>query len=38
EKYLLDKHPWDNPEVCAVPITQGADRCIQWIKDSVEGA
>ncbi|MEW1892302.1 divalent-cation tolerance protein CutA [Streptomyces sp. NPDC085659] len=38
EKYLLDKHPWDNPEVCAVPITQGADRCVQWIKDSVEGA
>ncbi|MEW2128697.1 divalent-cation tolerance protein CutA [Streptomyces sp. NPDC007259] len=38
ERYLLDEHPWDNPEVCAVRIAQGADRCVQWIKDSVEGA
>ncbi|WP_405898119.1 divalent-cation tolerance protein CutA [Streptomyces sp. NBC_00727] len=38
ENYLLDEHPWDNPEVCAVPITQGAERCVQWIKDSVAGA
>ncbi|MYS32868.1 divalent cation tolerance protein CutA [Streptomyces sp. SID4920] len=36
EAYLLDQHPWDNPEVCAVAITQGADRCLQWIEDSVK--
>lgn len=36
ENYLLDKHPWDNPEVCAVPIVLGADRCLQWVQASVE--
>ncbi|MCQ4201094.1 MULTISPECIES: divalent-cation tolerance protein CutA [Streptomyces] len=35
EKHLLGNHPWDNPEVIAVPI-EGAARCLQWIKDSVE--
>lgn len=35
EKYLLEKHPWDNPEVIAVPIAHGALRCLQWIEDSV---
>lgn len=38
EAYLLEQHPWDNPELCAVPITMGADRCLQWIKNSVEEA
>lgn len=22
ESYLLKHHPWDNPQVCAVPITR----------------
>ncbi|WP_031487613.1 divalent-cation tolerance protein CutA [Streptomyces bicolor] len=35
EKYLLEHHPWDNPQVIAVPITQGAPRCLQWIENSV---
>jgi periplasmic divalent cation tolerance protein len=35
EKYLLENHPWDNPELLAVPIANGAPRCLQWIKDSV---
>ncbi|WP_406448118.1 divalent-cation tolerance protein CutA [Streptomyces sp. NBC_00876] len=35
EEYLLEHHPWDNPEVCAVPITMGAERCQQWIADTV---
>ncbi|WP_405476483.1 divalent-cation tolerance protein CutA [Streptomyces sp. NBC_00009] len=35
EAYLLERHPWDNPEVCAVPITEGAERCKKWISDSV---
>ncbi|MFF5505820.1 divalent-cation tolerance protein CutA [Streptomyces roseolus] len=38
EAYLLKEHPWDNPEVCAVPITAGAERCREWIRDSVGGA
>ncbi|MFG2682515.1 divalent-cation tolerance protein CutA [Streptomyces sp. NPDC048392] len=35
EKHLLDNHPWDNPEVIAVPI-EGSAGCLKWIKDSVE--
>ncbi|MFF7369833.1 divalent-cation tolerance protein CutA [Streptomyces tricolor] len=35
EKFLLDGHPWDNPEVIATPITHGAERCLQWISESV---
>ncbi|MEU3897656.1 divalent-cation tolerance protein CutA [Streptomyces sp. NPDC045251] len=35
EKLLLENHPWDNPEVTAVPL-EGATRCLQWIKESVE--
>lgn len=35
EAHLLEHHPWDNPELCAVPITMGAERCRQWIADSV---
>ena len=38
ETYLLEHHPWDNPELCAVPITMGAERCMQWISDSVTPA
>ncbi|MFD3982576.1 divalent-cation tolerance protein CutA [Streptomyces griseus] len=36
EAYLLTNHPWDNPEVCAVPIVSGAERCIEWVQKSVE--
>lgn len=35
ERYLLDAHPWDNPEVIAVPIAHGAPRCLEWITNSV---
>jgi periplasmic divalent cation tolerance protein len=35
EAYLLEHHPWDNPELCAVPIATGAERCLAWISDSV---
>ncbi|MCM1950390.1 divalent-cation tolerance protein CutA [Streptomyces sp. G2] len=35
EAYLLQAHPWDNPEVCAVPISAGAERWKQWIHDVV---
>ncbi|MFI7085553.1 divalent-cation tolerance protein CutA [Streptomyces anulatus] len=35
EAHLLERHPWDNPELCAVPIVEGADRCLEWIRTSV---
>jgi periplasmic divalent cation tolerance protein len=37
EKYILENHPWDNPEVIAVPIG-GAPRCLRWISDNVAPA
>lgn len=35
EKHLLENHPWDNPELAAVPLAVGAERCLQWVADSV---
>lgn len=35
EQHLLENHPWDNPEVAAVPIAAGAERCLRWIGDSI---
>lgn len=32
EAHLLAEHPWDNPEVVAVPITAGAPRALKWIR------
>ncbi|MFF5439817.1 divalent-cation tolerance protein CutA [Streptomyces achromogenes] len=35
ERFLIEHHPWDNPEVIGTPITHAAERCRQWISDSV---
>jgi periplasmic divalent cation tolerance protein len=35
EKRLLEHHPWDNPELTAVPFVAGAERCLHWIGESV---
>lgn len=35
ERYLLEHHPWDNPEVIATPVVRGAEQCLKWIKESV---
>ncbi|MEW2129825.1 divalent-cation tolerance protein CutA [Streptomyces sp. NPDC005435] len=32
EAHLLEHHPWQNPEVCAVPIVAGAAACLEWIE------
>jgi hypothetical protein len=34
EKFLMEHHPWDNPEMIGTPITHGAERCLQRISDS----
>jgi periplasmic divalent cation tolerance protein len=31
EAHLIEHHPWDNPEVCATPIVQGAPGYLGWI-------
>ncbi|MFJ4870035.1 divalent-cation tolerance protein CutA [Streptomyces sp. NPDC088757] len=39
EADLLERHPWDNPELCAVPVELAAPRCAEWVRGSVtEGA
>jgi periplasmic divalent cation tolerance protein len=35
EAHLIEGHPWDNPEVSAVPIATGSARCLEWLRQSV---
>lgn len=32
EDHLLRHHPWDNPEVSAVPIVAGSEASFRWIE------
>ncbi len=32
EAHLLQHHPWQNPEVSAVPIVAGSDTYLRWIE------
>ncbi|XVV34925.1 divalent-cation tolerance protein CutA [Streptomyces sp. CA-100214] len=34
EEHLLKNHPWERPEVIAVPI-EGSAGCLQWIENTV---
>ncbi|MFG3104548.1 divalent cation tolerance protein CutA [Streptomyces sp. NPDC048182] len=34
EAHLIEHHPWQNPEVIAVPITVGAAEYLRWIDRS----
>ncbi|WP_328582264.1 divalent cation tolerance protein CutA [Streptomyces sp. NBC_00370] len=31
EAHLLEHHPWDSPEVSAVPIVNGSEKCLSWV-------
>jgi periplasmic divalent cation tolerance protein len=35
EAALLDRHPWDNPQVTATPIVAGSPACLSWLSESV---
>jgi periplasmic divalent cation tolerance protein len=35
EKLILDHHPYDTPEVIAVPLAKGSARYLKWIEDSL---
>lgn len=35
---ILELHPYDTPEVVALPIVGGAPAYLAWIKDSLGGA
>ncbi|MDK1344183.1 divalent-cation tolerance protein CutA [Streptomyces sp. 378] len=31
EAHLLKHHPWQNPEIAAVPIVAGSEACLRWL-------
>ncbi|MGI5212887.1 divalent-cation tolerance protein CutA [Plantactinospora sp. CA-290183] len=35
EAALLERHPWDNPQVTATPIVAGSEACLRWLRESV---
>lgn len=36
EAHLLEAHPWNNPEIAAVPITAGSAPYLAWIERTLE--
>ncbi|MFI5839668.1 divalent-cation tolerance protein CutA [Catenuloplanes sp. NPDC051500] len=32
EEHLVNEHPWDNPEVTALPFTHAAPAYVAWIQ------
>ncbi|MFJ2958448.1 divalent-cation tolerance protein CutA [Streptomyces sp. NPDC087270] len=34
EEHLVEHHPWDKPEVVAIPITAGSPPYLRWVEDS----
>lgn len=36
EAHLLRHHPWNNPEVSAVPIVAGSDAYLSWVAKTTE--
>ncbi|MFJ1645403.1 divalent-cation tolerance protein CutA [Streptomyces sp. NPDC088258] len=36
EAHLLERHPWESPEVSAVPIVAGAETCLRWVRSSTD--
>lgn len=35
ERELLERHPWENPQVTATPIVAGSEACLDWLAKSV---
>lgn len=35
ESYLLESHPWKNPEITAVPMVAGSAQYLAWVKATV---
>ncbi|WP_097223099.1 MULTISPECIES: divalent cation tolerance protein CutA [unclassified Streptomyces] len=31
EAHILKLHPWQNPEIAAVPIVAGSEACLRWL-------
>ena len=37
EKLVVDRHPYDTPEVLALPIARGNERYLNWLANSACG-
>ncbi|MFW6692495.1 divalent-cation tolerance protein CutA [Streptomyces sp. MAR4 CNX-425] len=35
EAHLLERHPWNNPEVTTIPITTGSRPYLDWVRRTV---
>ncbi|MFG2195471.1 divalent-cation tolerance protein CutA [Streptomyces sp. NPDC048639] len=35
EAHLLERHPWKNPEIIAVPVVAGAPGYVDWVHRTV---
>ncbi|MDQ3576434.1 MAG: divalent-cation tolerance protein CutA [Actinomycetota bacterium] len=36
ETHIVDRHPWESPEVSAVPISDGRAAYLEWLDRSVD--
>lgn len=36
--YLSEHHPWNNPEIAAIPIVAGSDEYLSWVHRTVSGS
>jgi periplasmic divalent cation tolerance protein len=37
EKAIIDMHPYDVPEIIALPVSSGSQPYLQWITESISG-
>ncbi|MFE7129570.1 divalent-cation tolerance protein CutA [Streptomyces sp. NPDC057638] len=36
ESHLRERHPWGNPEICALPIMFGSDAYLRWVAATTD--
>jgi periplasmic divalent cation tolerance protein len=36
EAFLVEHHPYDVPEVIALPVTAGSERYLAWVRDETK--
>ena len=37
EAELLNKHPYDSPEIISTEVSSGAEGYLEWVRDQVKG-
>ena len=36
EAHLVKNHPWENPEIAAVPLVRGTDAYLGWVESTTK--